>query len=52
MIEFKNEDDCWYFLNVDQAYQDFVEHINPHVEDFLALDFTPGMFRGHLRLQW
>jgi hypothetical protein len=46
IIEFKNDADLKYFLNVDQAYKDFVEHMVPTNRDFLTLDFTPGVYRA------
>ncbi|KAH6617195.1 hypothetical protein F5144DRAFT_541115 [Chaetomium tenue] len=50
VIEFTNPADCWYFLHMDQAYKNFVEYIDPIVDDYLTLEFTPGLGPGWLRL--
>lgn len=44
IIEFKNDADRRYFLDVDKAHKEFVEHIDPNNNDFLTLDFTPGVY--------
>ncbi|EAQ84754.1 predicted protein [Chaetomium globosum CBS 148.51] len=52
VIEFTNPSDCWYFLHMDQAYKNFVESIDPTVDDFLTVAFSPGLGPGWLRLQY
>ncbi|UZP45290.1 hypothetical protein NXS19_013102 [Fusarium pseudograminearum] len=44
IIEFRNDADRVYFLNVDVAHKEFVEHIDPNNNDFLTLDFTDGVY--------
>ncbi|OAQ60211.1 stress responsive A/B barrel domain-containing protein [Pochonia chlamydosporia 170] len=44
IIEFQNEADRQYFLDVDPAHKAFVEHIDPNNNDFLTLDFTDGVY--------
>ncbi|KAJ4313301.1 hypothetical protein N0V84_009478 [Fusarium piperis] len=44
IIEFRNDADRVYFLDVDPAHKEFVKHIDPNNNDFLTLDFTDGAY--------
>ncbi|ESU14164.1 hypothetical protein FGSG_07846 [Fusarium graminearum PH-1] len=44
IIEFRNDAHRVYFLNVDVAYKEVFEHIDPNYDDFLALGLTDGVY--------
>ncbi|KAK6708458.1 hypothetical protein SNK04_009424 [Fusarium graminearum] len=44
IIEFRNDAHRVYFLNVDVAYKEVFEHVDPNYDDFLALDLTDGVY--------
>ncbi|KAI6755784.1 hypothetical protein HG531_004890 [Fusarium graminearum] len=44
IIEFRNDAHHVYFLNVDVAYKEVFEHIDPNYDDFLALGLTDGVY--------
>ena len=44
IIDFKNDADRRYFLDVDKAHKEFVKHIDSDKNDFLTLDYIPGVY--------
>ncbi|KFY59675.1 hypothetical protein V496_05580 [Pseudogymnoascus sp. VKM F-4515 (FW-2607)] len=44
ILEFKDDEDRDYFLDKDPSHKAFVDAISQESDDYLVLDFTPGVY--------